>query len=247
MEKKFLWSLIVLVVFLSPFNYGLSLQGLTAYYSFSGNANDSGSYGYHGTVSGATLTQDRFGNANSAYQFSNAYISLPSMSQLNTNEITAGIWIYMTSSTDVQQVMEGHVSAGEFYLETAPGTSSMRYSIAGVGSLTTGTLPLNTWTHLAVVSSPTKQQIYVNGALVGENILSAASFTMTTGFTLGRDHEAAVQYWNGKLDDAIFFQRALSSNEILELYNSVTPIPEPGTFLLSLGGFLLLFLSRRKS
>ena len=36
---------------------------------FNGNANDMSGSGNNGTVSGATLTTDRFGTASSAYQF----------------------------------------------------------------------------------------------------------------------------------------------------------------------------------
>jgi hypothetical protein len=42
---------------------------LVAYYPFNGNANDESGNMYHGIVKGATLTNDRFGNANSAYYF----------------------------------------------------------------------------------------------------------------------------------------------------------------------------------
>ena len=44
-------------------------QGLVAYYPFNGNANDESGNGNNGTVNGATLTEDRFGNANGAYSF----------------------------------------------------------------------------------------------------------------------------------------------------------------------------------
>lgn len=44
-------------------------DGLIAWYSFNGNANDKSGNGQHGTVSGAALTTDRFGNPNSAYLF----------------------------------------------------------------------------------------------------------------------------------------------------------------------------------
>ena len=42
-------------------------EGLVAYYPFNGNANDYSGNGHNGTVTGATLTTDRFGNPNSAY------------------------------------------------------------------------------------------------------------------------------------------------------------------------------------
>jgi hypothetical protein len=48
-------------------------DGLVAYYPFNGNANDKSGNGNHGTVHGATLTEDRFGNADSAYNFDGVY------------------------------------------------------------------------------------------------------------------------------------------------------------------------------
>ena len=42
---------------------------LVAYYPFNGNANDESGNGNNGTNNGATLTSDRFGNLNSAYNF----------------------------------------------------------------------------------------------------------------------------------------------------------------------------------
>ncbi|MBU0486624.1 MAG: PKD domain-containing protein [Bacteroidetes bacterium] len=44
-------------------------SGLVAHYPFNGNANDESGNNNHGTVNGAVLTADRFGNANKAYNF----------------------------------------------------------------------------------------------------------------------------------------------------------------------------------
>jgi hypothetical protein len=53
---------------------------LVAHYPFDGDANDQSGNGNNGVVNGATLTQDRFGNVNSAYEFDGQddYIALPS-------------------------------------------------------------------------------------------------------------------------------------------------------------------------
>ncbi|MBK7031388.1 MAG: hypothetical protein IPH45_20325 [Bacteroidales bacterium] len=48
---------------------GIPTNGLSAWYPFNGNANDLSGNGNDGTVNGATLTTDRFGNPNSAYSF----------------------------------------------------------------------------------------------------------------------------------------------------------------------------------
>ena len=44
-------------------------DSLVAYYPFDGNAQDSSGNGYNGTIDGAVLTTDRFGNPNSAFSF----------------------------------------------------------------------------------------------------------------------------------------------------------------------------------
>jgi hypothetical protein len=44
-------------------------NGLVGWWPFNGNANDESGNGNNGTVNGATLTIDRFGNANQAYGF----------------------------------------------------------------------------------------------------------------------------------------------------------------------------------
>ncbi len=48
---------------------GTLATGLVGYWPFCGNANDESGNGNNGTVNGATLSTDRFGNINSAYSF----------------------------------------------------------------------------------------------------------------------------------------------------------------------------------
>jgi len=70
MKTKFLFLTCLFLSFTTLINAQIS-NGLVAYYPFNGNANDAvGSV--DGTVSNATLTADRFGNANSAYSFTNS-------------------------------------------------------------------------------------------------------------------------------------------------------------------------------
>ena len=73
-------------------------NGLVAAYSFDGNAQDSGPNGINGTVHGATLTADRFGNANSAYAFNgtSAYIEIPDndvFSVPTTGYLSISVWM----------------------------------------------------------------------------------------------------------------------------------------------------------
>lgn len=69
--------------------------GLVAYYPFNGNANDESGNKYHGKVMGATLINDRFGIANSAYYFDGIdnEIFLDDQSSLDIlGDITICVW-----------------------------------------------------------------------------------------------------------------------------------------------------------
>ncbi len=85
-----------------------------AYYAFNGNAKDETGNGYDGEASGATLTDDRFGNKDSAYFFDGKddYIALNmfygpengSISQETVDQITVCAWI----RADNLQIHERH-------------------------------------------------------------------------------------------------------------------------------------------
>ena len=61
--------LMMIFIISASFLYADLSDGLQAYYPFNGNANDESGNENDGTVSGAYLTNDRFGNSNSAYCF----------------------------------------------------------------------------------------------------------------------------------------------------------------------------------
>ena len=93
--------LLSLVVVFSGWSSGASAvpitNGLVAGYEFSGNANDVSGNGNDGVVSGATLTTDRFGNANSAYSFDGVddYISAADSPTLDfsSSYLTVSAWV----------------------------------------------------------------------------------------------------------------------------------------------------------
>ena len=70
-------------------------NGLVGYWPFDGNAIDESGNGNDGAVIGTVLTEDRFGNLNSAYTFGNGnYIQVPYISALdNINDITISLWV----------------------------------------------------------------------------------------------------------------------------------------------------------
>jgi hypothetical protein len=88
-------------------------NGLVGWWPFNGNANDESGNGNNGTANGATLTTDRFGNANKAFDF-NAFnwnwgsggdnIYIPYNQNFNSSQITVSVWFkksanYITNQT----------------------------------------------------------------------------------------------------------------------------------------------------
>jgi hypothetical protein len=80
------------LVFNSTVFTQIPTDSLVGYWSFSGNANDKSGNNNHGTVNGATLTEDRFGIPNSAYIFDGIddYITLPQ--DFDYSERTISLW-----------------------------------------------------------------------------------------------------------------------------------------------------------
>jgi hypothetical protein len=81
-------------------------NGLVGWWPFNGNANDESGNGNNGTVSGATLTSDRFGNSNKAYSFNglNDFIQSDTISYLNLSINSISTWIYAPSFSDHHQI-----------------------------------------------------------------------------------------------------------------------------------------------
>ncbi|MBI4646853.1 MAG: T9SS type A sorting domain-containing protein [Bacteroidia bacterium] len=95
MKKIFLSFVLLSLIGLSGFAQ-IPTNGLVGYWPFNGNANDESGNSNNGTVNGATLTADMFGNANTAYSFdgTNDYIKVSNSSSLNIqNSISLVAWI----------------------------------------------------------------------------------------------------------------------------------------------------------
>jgi len=84
-------------------------EGLVAYYPFNGNAKDESGNGHDGKVSGATLANDRHGDAKQAYYFDGTddYITLPSNIFDKIDGFTVSAWINLNSSSRCNIIISG--------------------------------------------------------------------------------------------------------------------------------------------
>ena len=98
-NKRKLLLAIIIIVFSNTLLSQIPTNGLVGYWPFSGNANDSSGNNLNGTVNGAILTEDRFGNPSSAYSFDgNDYILVNDDDLLSfpNNEFTFSFWVNPT-------------------------------------------------------------------------------------------------------------------------------------------------------
>ena len=201
-------------------------DGLVAYYPFNGNADDESGYFNDGVTVNTVLTTDRFENADSAYDFSNAYISIQSSDSLEspTTELTMAAWVNMLpSATFLPVLMKSGSSTNAFQYRMYVSQNGIGTSINdwdnGVGSQVA--ISTGEW-HLVVA---TLKEGVISGYLDGElidtdNITGGSTINLDTHeLQIGRDTPGATEYFEGKIDDVRIYNRAINAAEVAALFN----------------------------
>jgi hypothetical protein len=194
-------------------------NGLVGYWPFNGNANDASGNNNDGTVNGATLTTDRFGNSNGAYSFDgNDFIET---NRLNFNSFTSSLWLNLTSFNCYSSLIDAYPSSWEFLSDCiTPNISAVVWNNDSNYEVypSNYAIPINTWINLALTFENNEVKIYANGIFVMST--STVSLNNLNGlYYFGRSRSGTDQYLNGKLDDIAIYNRALSPSEISQLYN----------------------------
>lgn len=201
-------------------------NGLVGWWPFNGNANDESGNGNNGTVNGATLTSDRFGNAGKAYDFDGVddYILVNNLNISNSWSI--GFWFESTDTNlFTQQYLIGNGNNNYSCGIAISGNNSPAISGKSIFSYD-GFTPLQNIVdgglygnlfdyHVVVVSQGGVQSIYVNSNLINSNQLDQIIIN-SCAFGKRLDN---LFYFLGKLDDIGIWNRALTQQEITNLYN----------------------------
>jgi len=81
---------------------------------------------------------------------------------------------------------------------------------------------LNVWSHVVATFDGSYMRLYINGVLKGTKYRGAAVYNGACSLFIGGDAYNDVKHrGRGTLDEAKFFNKALTANEILTLYNGV--------------------------
>jgi hypothetical protein len=212
-------------------------DGLVGYWPFCGNANDESGNGNNGTVNGATLAEDRFGNAGSAYSFDGVddYITANASTALDASsysEITLSAWVNTAefSPTGSASKIITHTSIDDPNVQQyalSVQHDSALYFLAGTGqfeangiNVSSPVLFTNQWQHVIMTYDGESVSFYVNGILVFTKLENDNFPTSPTGAMVFSSIQSS-QYnrlYNGLLDDITIYNRALSPEEITQLY-----------------------------
>lgn len=206
-------------------------NGLIARYPFSNNANDVSGNNNNGTVFGATPATDRFGNTNSCYYFDGVddYISVSASASLNSitqnGDATFSAWF---KTKDNWSYPYAHLfskndgGTGLHYRFLIGETSSWLQIETKYINPTPNLNGDTSWIFFTGVKEDTIAKFYINGQLIySGNWLTDFNWPLVTACPLeiGRDAHGIDEYTNGYIDDATIYNRALTMNEILTLYN----------------------------
>ncbi|MFM2038009.1 MAG: hypothetical protein RL432_948 [Bacteroidota bacterium] len=220
-------------------------NGLVGYWPFCGNANDASGNANNGTVNGATLTTDRFGVANSAYSFDGVSHSIviansPNYSFLLNNSSSVSIWINPSNFNGTRSIIgqgDGDGQHQNRFWRIYFSNSMLINHLRGNGydpfdtQNMNSSVTLNNWHLVTMVRDYNSNlKLYLNGVLVDTDIditgLSSP-FSVTRNINVGAFLNAytgqLMQFFNGKLDDIGIWNRALSAQEVSQLYNAGQP------------------------
>lgn len=200
---------------------------LLAYYPLDGNANDTSGYGHDGVVTGATLTTDRNGSANSAYAFSNKALIEAVMPvgflPLNDQPRTLTAWLKPSATNSLYGVV--YWGAGN--------CTGLQFGLADQGdkagfwggcddSTSSLALPVGQWSFVAIAysaSTPTTVTLYVNDSTTPITV-TPLSTGAGASFVMG-GNSGASSFFTGDIDSVRVYGHALDAAEVASVRGAV--------------------------
>ena len=211
-------------------NY-VSTDGLVAWFTFNGNFNDISGNGNHGQNNGASFSTDRFGNDNSAGLFNgtSSYVSGVLSGLNSTSESSVSVWILSEGDAGGQPYdlffQLGNYGQHTFaYAYNHSGQNVDLYSHCFNNPYSTLNIN-NAWHHLVIVDGSNSTSLYVDGALfqTWASGNGGECYRGSNAFLIGGGADS--QFTTGKLDEVGFWDRVLTAEDVVNLFNASPPEP----------------------
>ncbi|NRQ31396.1 PKD domain-containing protein [Nonomuraea sp. NN258] len=199
--------------------YGMNEGGGTTIADVSGGGNS-------GTLTSASWTNGGKYGAALSFDGSSSWVTVADAASLRlTNGMTVEAWVRPSTVTGWRTVlMKQHASGLAYGLmggsdSNRPHTVVHTTSDADVGG--TASLPLNTWSHLAVTYDGTTLRLYVNGTQAAQRTVGGSMRTDSGVLRIG-GNSLWGEYFAGQIDEVRIYNRALNATELQTDMN--TPI-----------------------
>ena len=210
---------------------GVPTNGLQSYYSFNSSSADLQSG--HNLSGSASYTMDRFGNFTGSVAFNGSNFLQNAAFPFPEGDFTVAFWLYseVNQSGQLRTVVEIDESifirynASQSWLSglagfLAPAISN--YALLDAGLFTN---PTNAWHHVVLTNEASAGcRVYVDDVFLDGDLAvgGAASATPGMGLTVGTGTSAGAENpdkrFNGRVDDLYIYNRALTEQEVSDLY-----------------------------
>src|SRR3989338_10014185 len=222
------------------FEFGLAqaaapTAGLVAHWKLDGNANDSMGTNHGTLTNGPVFTTGKIGQGLS-FDGSNDAVQIPDSNSLDVPHITVSAWVRKISNAPTWGMIvsrQAGISSGDNWILFYNSSANDEYRFAAQGG--------------------TNHKLYRNGVQISDNVVSSnndigqwvhivgtaegaippeTSAICIGGGANGVSRNCDSEYSNAVIDDARIYNRALSAQEVLDIYNSAgvvtsTPTPTP--------------------
>lgn len=193
--------------------------------------------GHHGAFFGGPPDFTASGKVGGAFDFNSTapgtvHVEVPDSPELKPAQLTVEAWVFPTARSSQPETPQTIVARGSSTNDFD--TWDLRLDPQGRpefsfhdNSLLQGALaiPLNEWTHLAFTFEKSAFRLYVNGAIVASRddlVLVLVYDPAPIPVTIGSDwaFNASSALFNGRIDEVTLYNRPLTADEILAIYNA---------------------------
>jgi len=213
---------------------GYPTSGLVGYWSLTDSLDGVGSNHLH--LNGAVGAFDRFGNANSAYDITSTYLTIPYEDYLDSNTLTFSFWVKDIPSNSSTRCFfkKGNYSnaTNEDYYFGLKTDNTFHVGFKGDNSCSPGAgwekkTSTNTynnfsqWSHIVFSHISDTLKVYRDNQLVFTDFIDEEhGLCSPAPLYFGSEWSSSTAFLNGVIDDIGIWNRQLSPSEIHNLFSS---------------------------
>jgi len=164
------------------------------------------------------------------------YVSVPDAVDLRvTGDLTLEAWIYPTRGNNsgysglIAKQDAGDKPAYDWAIPFNEGRLRYGHALAAGGASyatppTTGKIPTNAWTHVAIVKTNAAVAFYYNGVADGPAVAftAGAAFAATAPVHIGQRNDGGFSRFPGRIDSVAIYASALTAARLLAHFNAVS-------------------------